>query len=276
MNIIKRICQLCKDKQKPQLSSMLKNILEVYISRYNISNTPLKAYLDQFNTFRPGLQCSASTEVELDTQPSDAQLESKNDLLEREGPKIRLKTRKNQEASHFSVDSFKALDYSAQEIKRLAKVFTLLNSKKIKILILLMENKNLEIRRLSVVFFQVLLAQSKSKVHFVEKCALGYSPGLYCLTRLKYLQQKGAAALDVLFLIEQIKGFVKTAVTKIKLNGHCIFGMIHQTSSGFTSTGLTSTAISAIFGSPISTCFRCWILFWLPRMICSLRVCAIL
>jgi hypothetical protein len=233
MNIIKSVCLLCKDKKGEQLKDLLQTVLQAYISKFSGSNPSLASFLDHFGKFRPSLHSFPSTEVELNTQASDSKLDSPLHLLDKKANAIPLKTKKRPQLPHeilrFSIDSQKVVDFSQQEIKCLLKVFTLLNSKKIKILILLMENKDLEVRRLSIVFFQVLLNLSKSKVHFVEKCALGYSPGLYCLTRLKYLQQKGAAALDLLFLIEQIKGYVKTMVTKIKLEGCCIYGRFKLT-----------------------------------------------
>ena len=228
MNIIKSICLLCKEKKPNHLKSTLISVIQKFISQSSPTNPQLLTFLSQFSQFKPSLKFYPSTEIELNTQASESKLEKDNDIFDKEVNMFPLKAKKKNLVSdplHTSINSQHVSDFSIQDLKRLLKVFTLLNSKKIKILILLMENKDLSIRKLSIIFFQILLFQSKSKIHFVEKCALGYSPGLYCLTRLKYLQLKGAIALDVIFLLDQIKGYVKTMVTKIKLAGEPVQGI---------------------------------------------------
>ena len=90
-----------------------------------------------------------------------------------------------------------------------------------------MENNDLSVRKLAMILFQILLNQTKSKIHFVEKCALGYVPGVYCLTRLKYLQNKGAKGTDVISLLSKIKSHVKTILTRIKLRNESVEGRIN-------------------------------------------------
>ena len=228
MNIIKTICLLCKEKKTSKLLSVLGSCLRLFINKTNPIDNQLSSFLSQFTKFKPSLQIYPSTDIELNTMASDSLLNK--DFLDRGSNVFPLKPRKKssliQDPLLCSLESNNFFDFSSKEIKSLFKVFPLLNSKKIKILILLLENGDVKVRKLATIFFQVILKQSKSKIHFVEKCALGYAPGLYCLTRIKYIQLKGASALDLMFLFEQIRGFVKTMITKIELNHHSIHGKI--------------------------------------------------
>lgn len=113
---------------------------------------------------------------------------------------------------------------SLQESNNLLKVFSLLNSKQIKELLRLIEYISKPIRKLAALLFQILLFKSKSKVHFVEKCALGFVPGLYCISRLKFIGLKGATPSDLILLLEQIKGHVKTVLTKVQIRNQPISG----------------------------------------------------
>ena len=88
----------------------------------------------------------------------------------------------------------------------------------------MLEHKNLIIRKKNILFLQILLEKSISKVHFVEKYAIGLSPGLYLVSRLRHIGSKAGSEVDIIFLLEQIKGFVRTVLTKLKLNHESLFG----------------------------------------------------
>lgn len=219
MNIIKTICILCKEKNASGLSELLRSTLLMFITQSCPSDPALDAYLSNFSLYRPVLQIYPSTDVELTSQTSDPLLNNNsNALLVRSKPQPGI--------SGVSLDEMSNFDFSVQEVRRLSKVFALLNSKKIKILILLLENQDLGVRKLALLFFQVLLFQSRAKVHFVEKCALGYVPGLYCLTRLKYLQLKGARGQDVALLLAKIKAHVKAIIAKLRLSSSNVRGRV--------------------------------------------------
>ena len=230
MNIIKSICHLCKTKNTNQLLSLLKSTLLLFITKSTPSNPQSSIFLAHFPQFKPFLQVYPSTDIELNTQDSDPFLYKDKDILERDHMSFPLKTKKKssliQDSLRCSLDSANSFDFSIQEVRKLLKIFSLLNSKKIKILILLMENNDLSVRKLAMILFQILLSKTKSKIHFVEKCALGYVPGVYCLTRLKYLQNKGARAVDVISLLNKIKSYVKAELTRIKLKNESVHGRI--------------------------------------------------
>lgn len=121
--------------------------------------------------------------------------------------------------------NFDRCSFSKRSFRSLNKVFCQFDSKMIKRVLGLIEHPNLRIRKRNIIFLQILLDKSISKVHFVEKYAIGFCSGLYLLTRLRYLGNKAGSELDVIFLLEQIKGFVRTLLTKIKLSGEPIFGI---------------------------------------------------
>jgi len=230
MNIIKSICVLSKAKKPNQLCLLLKSSLLIFISKSTSSNPQLSSFLSNFSQFKPILDTYPSTDIELHPQESNSTLNKDRDILDKESNFFPLKTKKKssliQDSIRCSLDSTNSLEFSEQEVRKLLKVFSLLNSKKIKILILLMENNETNIRKLAVILFQILLNKSSSKIHFVEKCALGYVPGLYCLTRLKYLQNKGATGEDIIMLISHIRNYVKAKLTQIHLKGDSLQGKI--------------------------------------------------
>lgn len=62
------------------------------------------------------------------------------------------------------------------------------NSNKIVKLLALLENESSKTRKLSLLFFALVVSNSKSKIYFLEKCGFGLSFGKVLFTRLKYLQ----------------------------------------------------------------------------------------
>lgn len=63
-----------------------------------------------------------------------------------------------------------------------------INSQKIVKLLSFLEHENIKMRKLSLLFFALVVANAKSKVYFLEKCGFGLSFGRVLFTRLKYLQ----------------------------------------------------------------------------------------
>ena len=63
-------------------------------------------------------------------------------------------------------------------------------------LLALLENESPRVRKLSLLFFALVVSNPKSKVYFLEKCGFGLSFGKVLFTRLKYLQNAVPRGLE--------------------------------------------------------------------------------
>jgi hypothetical protein len=109
-------------------------------------------------------------------------------------------------------------------VDKLSSIFPLLGSKHIKELLRLMDNSNKEIRQLIVILFQILLFKSNGKIHLIEKCALGFMSGLYCLSRVKQISSNPSSAFSFLYLIREIREFVQKTISVVQMKNFALKG----------------------------------------------------
>jgi hypothetical protein len=150
---------------------------------------------------------------EEDPQKNDPQLndgETKLSLSRDLSPKL---TPNSQEESSLDKD----LKIKPEWLKGLAKVFTLLDSKAIKKLLLLLEHPKETTRKMIMVLFQIILLKTENKIHFVEKCAIGFSPGVYLISRMKFVYSVSKDPVAVFRCLSQIKKHFRTIRMRLEL-----------------------------------------------------------
>lgn len=105
-----------------------------------------------------------------------------------------------------NVESFeKEFKIDLEDVKLLDEIFIKMGSQNIKQLLMLLEHKQINYRKLALVLFQILLRNPQSKLHFVEKCALGSSEGIYLLSRLKWVSLLPNDSTNTFSLMMKIK-----------------------------------------------------------------------
>lgn len=95
-----------------------------------------------------------------------------------------------------------------------------LNSQRIVKLLSFLENESPKIRKLALLFFALAVANSRSKMYFLEKCGFGLSFGKVLITRLKYLQNAIPRHMDQATVV---KSFIQTVNLAKKTGRQALF-----------------------------------------------------
>lgn len=98
-----------------------------------------------------------------------------------------------------------------------------INSQKIVKLLAFLEQDNVKIRKLSLLFFALAVSNSKSKIYFLEKCGFGLSFGKVLFTRLKYLQNKLPSGNESAMIV---RSFLYSITTSKRVDKSVLFWFI--------------------------------------------------
>ena len=164
------------------------------------------------------LYASGNEDKNLKDGDKDSQLRTK---------KTMQSLRENSELNKdLSPDPFqtKPIEIQSELLPDLNRIFTLLDSKSIRRLLVLLEHPKKSTRRLMVLLFQILLQKKKNKVHFVEKCAIGFSRGTYLLSRLKYSHAKCQDSTQIFGLLFQIKRRIRDLEFMLQIQSVSVTG----------------------------------------------------
>jgi len=72
--------------------------------------------------------------------------------------------------------------------------------------------------------FQILLQKTQNKIHFVEKCAIGFSPGVYIISRMKYIHSVTSDFKNVFACLKAIKKHFRTVKSKLEIENKALDG----------------------------------------------------
>jgi hypothetical protein len=131
------------------------------------------------------------------------------------------------------------LQIKQEWVRSLGKVFSILDSKAIKQLLLLLEHPKETTRKMIMLLFQILLQKTQNKIHFVEKCAIGFSPGVYIVSRMKYVYSVSSDFGNVFGCLMAIKRHFRVIKSKLEIENNSlkgtflVFWLILQTASFF-------------------------------------------
>lgn len=95
-----------------------------------------------------------------------------------------------------------------------------LNSQRIVKLLSYLENESERVRKLALLFFALIVSNSRSKIYFLEKCGFGLSFGKVLITRLKYLQNAIPRHMDQATVV---KSFIQTVNLAKKSGRQALF-----------------------------------------------------
>ena len=189
---------------------------EIFINEINIFTTSNKLKIDKdlsfFDVVYESFDKTIITETNknnLETQHSLLKGNQKGDIIERSLSPL-----------------FKFEDIKEEWINNILKIFTLLDSKAIKKLLYMYESPIKSIRKLTMILIQILLFKTDNKIHFIEKCALGFTEGVYVISRIKTLVLITKQYLPIFTLLNDIKKFIQNIISKNKIQNHKIDGIL--------------------------------------------------
>jgi hypothetical protein len=227
MNLLNNIFEAYKAHDFRLLDSYLRHILSRYITKYKTSAQPLDTLSNHFNVFQPSKLLTVknnadffdmlyrSEEDKQETKTNDG--ETKNSLSRDHSPQVLQPS--NQDNSLNG-----KLQIKSEWIKSLSKVFSILDSKAIKHLLLLLEHPKETTRKMIMIMFQILLQKTQNKIHFVEKCAIGFSPGVYIISRMKYIHSVTSDFKNVFACLKAIKKYFRTVKSKLEIENKALDG----------------------------------------------------
>lgn len=220
MNLLKNIFEAYEAHDFGLLDSYLHLILSQYIRNYAKPPTSSHPLADHFNIFQPSQLLTVKNNGDFFDMVYRSEDKKQENQLKDDDSKITLSrdlSPKILQKSHPDNSLSRKLDIKCEWLRSLGKVFTVLDSKAIKKLLLLLEHPKETTRKMIMLLFQVLLKKTQNKVHFVEKCAIGFSPGVYVVSRMKYVQLKFDDSLAVFQCLAGLKKFFKTAKSKLEI-----------------------------------------------------------
>lgn len=236
MKLLQNLFEAHDDHDYRLLDGYLSRLSAEYLSNHYTPPTIPEKALKSIHTFQPSqilavrpnsdffdeLYASGDENTRSETNKTDSKLRTKK-TMQSLGDDSELKR-------DMSPDPFQTrqIEIKAELLPDLGRIFTLLDSKSIRRLLVLLEHPKKSTRRLMVLLFQVLLQRKKNKVHFVEKCAIGYSGGTYLLSRLKYAHGKCEDAVQIFGLLSAIKRSLRSLEVKLRIEGVSIPGNFLQ------------------------------------------------
>lgn len=222
MNILKNLFECYDSHDFKFFDDYLRKIIKTYIVKCTSSNSQSRKLFDNINSFKP----SKIIRINKDTDLFDVLYESEEEISKSKHKMITMDTKLSLgKETSTKIKKFEIIEMSHSPtsehfqiknewIKTLNKSFVLLDSKEIKRVLYMYEHPKESIRKLVLVLLQILLFKPESKIHFIEKCALGFSEGIYILTRMKYIFKLIDDQMAVFCLIKEIKKFFENNITK--------------------------------------------------------------
>jgi uncharacterized membrane protein len=194
MKLLKNIFDADKSFDPFFVKSYLSQIVTTYLSEFynEISN---QKKLVQYINLLPSTQHEQNYGTLLDSTMSEI-------IAWQE------KTKANRKDSEIA-EPEKSFPMEMKDLKNLENVFTQINSQNIKKLLKLLDHSKPKVRRLMIIFFQILLKSKKAKKRMVDKCGLGSGDGLFMLNRLKDLTWDSQNELYLFSLLKEINNFIK-------------------------------------------------------------------
>lgn len=229
MNLLNNIFEAYEAHDFRLLDSYLRMILSEFITQFHSPSSKGKGLQPLFNIFNP----SKVLTVKKNTDFFDALYKSEDEAQKPESQKTEGETKLSfsrdlsPKIAPASADEFspsKKLQVKPEWLKGLLKVFSLLDSKAIKKLLLLLEHPKETTRKMIMVLFQILLKKTESKIHFVEKCAIGFSPGVYVVTRVKFVHSITQNHHKVFQCFMEIKRHFRTLRLRMELENKKLEG----------------------------------------------------
>lgn len=102
-------------------------------------------------------------------------------------------------------------------------LFEGVNSQKIVKLLAFLEHESPRVRKLSLLFYALVVANPRSKMYFLEKCGFGLSFGKVLITRFKYLQNAIPKGLDPASVV---RSFILTVNAAKRSNRPVLFWFV--------------------------------------------------
>ena len=230
MNLLNNIFEAYLAHDFRLLDSYLHTILSQYISKYKSTPEDLHSLTPHFKIFQPSKILTLKNNADffdivyrseddikkIDKSSNDG--ETKLSISRDLSPKIDQNSLDNQSPT-------KKQKIKNEWLKSLSKVFSILDSKAIKKLLLLLEHPKQTTRKMIMILFQVLLESTQNKIHFVEKCAIGFSPGVYIVSRMKYIYSAVSDSKQVFGLMISLRKHFKTIQIKLEIENKRIQGI---------------------------------------------------
>ena len=205
MKLLENIFLAEKNLDSELFTSYLKQIIATYIEEFSTSST----FMESISPF-----CKFYS-------ISNRRSENENHLAKN----LISENSKTQLANLCEEKDYKI---DLKEVKKLSDVFTKTGSQKIKQLLMFLENTNSSIRKLGLILFQIILKRNKSKMYFIEKCALGFSNGLYLLTRMKWLSKISNNDGKIFMLLIKIRKYINEIKMKVLVKSKSFDGNIFK------------------------------------------------
>ena len=220
MNLLNNIFEAYSAHDFGLLDCYLRKVLSEFISKFH-SPSPKQETLSPFFTlFRPSKVLTVKKNADFFDMLYRSEDEGKSGeaALTDGETKLSLSRDLSPKISPSSVEdnwAAKGLEVKQEWLKALGKVFSVLDSKAIKKLLLLLEHPKETTRKMVMVLFQILLQKTQNKVHFVEKCAIGFSPGVYVISRMKYVHSMAQDSSKVFACLTAIRKYFRTTKSKL-------------------------------------------------------------
>ena len=236
MNLLKNIFEAYTAHDFRLLDSYLSKILHNFIQNFSTDPVFFPKFETYFELFQPSKMITIKKDVDFfDMVYQSDDDEKKNDPIFLEGEtKLSLSRdlsplKLNEiEPNKANLETCDDLVLKPEWVRALSKIFSILDSKGIKKLLLLLEHPKETTRKMIMVLFQVLLQKTESKVHFVEKCAIGFTSGLYLISRMKYVYARVQNGVLIFQLLRKIKKYFKTTCSKLEIMNETMRGLFEN------------------------------------------------
>lgn len=228
MNLLNNIFEAYKAHDFRLLDSYLRLILSQYITKYKTAPSPDQTISSHFNIFQPSKLLTVRKNADffdMVYRSEDDKQETQTNDNETKISLSRDLSPKEHQASKDDNSPNSSLQIKPEWIRSLSKVFSILDSKAIKKLLLLLEHPKETTRKMIMVLFQILLQRTQNKIHFVEKCAIGFSPGVYIVSRMKYIHSITADFRNVFACLMAIKKHFRVIKSKLEIENKHLQGM---------------------------------------------------
>lgn len=222
MNLLNNIFEAYLAHDFRLLDSYLHRILSQYISKYKSTPIEKSTLSIHFNIFQPSKILTIKKNADFFDMVYRSEDDNKKiDKTSNDGEtKLSISRDLSPKIEQTSLDPEspnKNQKIKAEWLKSLGKVFSVLDSKAIKKLLLLLEHPKETTRKMIMILFQILLEKTQNKIHFVEKCAIGFSPGVYVVSRMKYIYSAVSDSKQVFGTLSGIRKHFRNIKVKLEI-----------------------------------------------------------